>query len=358
MLKKNKCKVILSVMIILLPMVFGILLWKELPDSMTTHWGADGNADGFSTKAFAVFGVPCVILALHVICLLLTLLDKKQKAQNQKALGMIFWIFPIISLWANGIVYCAALGREIDLTVLIPVLLGIMFIFMGNYLPKIKQNSTLGIKVRWTLHNEENWNKTHRLGGKVWVVGGLVLLFAAFLPAEAMVGALLLVTVALMAIPLAYSYCIYKQHQKNGIAYAAPQRSKAEKTAARIASVIIAAILIGVVVLMFTGDIEVKCSDTSFAILADYYADIEVDYAQLDTVQYRKDLDVGLRTNGFGSPRLSMGIFENGEFGPYTLYAYTGAKEFVVLTSGDRTLVIGLKSPEDTQALYEDLSVR
>ncbi len=166
MLKKNPFKIILSAIIILLPMLCGIIMWDALPNTMTTHWGADGNADGFSSKAFAVFGLPCILLILHFVCLLLTLLDKKQKEQNQKALGMIFWIIPIISLLANGIMYRAAFGKEIDLPLFVSVLLGIMFIFMGNYLPKVKQNRTLGIKVSWALHNEENWNKTHRFGGR------------------------------------------------------------------------------------------------------------------------------------------------------------------------------------------------
>ena len=356
MLKKNKFKVILSAVIILLPMLFGIIMWNDLPNTITTHWGADGNADGFSGKAFAVFGLPCILLVLHFICLLFTLLDKKQKEQNPKALGMIFWIIPIISLWTNGIMYRAAFGKEIDLQLFFPILLGIMFIFMGNYLPKIKQNRTLGIRLSWTLNNEENWNRTHRLGGKVWVVGGMILLFSVFLPLKAMVWIIVSVITAIAVIPLAYSYYVYKEQQKNGIVYVTPPRSKAEKIAVRISAVIVSIILIGVAVLMFTGNIEVNCEDTSFKINATYWTDIEVDYSDIDTIEYRQDLDVGVRTNGFGSARLSMGIFENEEFGSYTLYSYTGAKEYIVITSDDETLVIGMSDTNDTKAIYDTIS--
>ena len=82
MLKKNKFRVIISSIIILLPILFGILMWNDLPDIITTHWGADGNADGFSGKVFAVFGLPFIHLVLHFVCLLFTSLDKKQKEQN------------------------------------------------------------------------------------------------------------------------------------------------------------------------------------------------------------------------------------------------------------------------------------
>lgn len=219
MLKKNKSRIIISSIIILLPMIFGLIMWDKLPDTMTTHWGADGNADGFSGKVFAVFGLPAITLILHFVCLLFTLFDKKQKEQNPKALGMIFWILPVVSLFTNGIMYRTAFGKEFDLAVFVPALLGVMFIFIGNYLPKVKQNRTLGIKISWTLNNEENWNKTHRFGGKVWVVGGLIMLFSVFLPLTAMVWIMVCVIAVMVIVPIVYSYYIYKQHQKEGIVY-------------------------------------------------------------------------------------------------------------------------------------------
>ncbi len=69
MLKKNKSRIIISSIIILLPMIFGLIMWDKLPDTMTTHWGADGNADGFSGKVFAVFGLPATYFDI-AFCLL------------------------------------------------------------------------------------------------------------------------------------------------------------------------------------------------------------------------------------------------------------------------------------------------
>ena len=123
--------------------------------------------------------------------------------------------------------------------------------------------------------------------------------------------------------------------------------------ALRITAVIVPIILLGVALLMFTGNIEVKCEDTALTINATYWTDVEINYSEIETVEYRKDLDVGVRTSGFGSPRLSMGIFQNDEFGSYTLYSYTGAKEHIVLTSDGETLVIGMSDAKETQAIYE-----
>lgn len=355
MLKSNRRKIILSSIVILLPILFGLVLWNDLPDMLTTHWGADGSVDGFGAKAFAVFGLPSFLLILHLAGLLFTLSDRKQAGQNTKALNLIFWIIPAISLLINGAMYCMALGREFNAVMFLPVLLGLMFLCMGNYLPKVKQNGTLGIKISWTRNNEENWNKTHRFGGKVWVGCGAIMLFSAFLPIRAMLWVMVCVVVAATVAPMLYSHSIYKRHRRAGIVYAAPSKSKAEKTAAKIAVAALIIVLIGTAMLLFTGDIAVHCDETSFRIEASYWLDLELDYSQIEKIEYRRDLDTGMRTNGFGSARLSMGIFQNEEFGAYRLYAYTGAKAFVVLTAEDKTLVIGMKDAAQTQAVYDAL---
>ena len=356
MLKKNKIKIIISSLIILIPAIFGGVMWNALPNIMTTHWGADGNGDGIMSKAFAVFGLPVILLAFHWVCLLITSFDKKQREQNRKALGMIFWIIPVISLFSNGIMYRAAFGKDFNMAFFMPLLFGVSFIFIGNYLPKIKQNSTLGIKMSWTLKNEENWNRTHRFCGKVWVIGGFVVLLCALLPFAGVIWGVLCVTAVMIVSPMVYSYLVYREHKKAGVVYVRENQSMAEKIAVRITAVVVPLILIGVAVLMFTGNITVDCGDTSLKIDATYWTDLTVDYSEIKAVEYSKDLKVGMRASGFASARLSLGIFENEEFGAYTLYAYTGAEEFVVLTSSDGdTLVIGLGDEKETEAVYKAL---
>lgn len=355
MLKENKAKVILSSIVILLPVLFGLVMWKELPDTMATHWGVDGTADGFSGKLFTVFGLPVMLLAVHLFCLYVTSLDRGQKGQSKKALNILFGITPLISLLASGMIYATAFGKTFDFMLLIPALLGILFVFIGNYLPKIKQNRTLGIKLSWTMNNEENWNKTHRLGGKVWVLSGLAMLCSIFLPRTALVPVLAGGIMAATIIPIVYSYCIYKRHRKEGISYMGAPKSKAEMIAVRITAVVVPIILLGTAVLLFTGDIKVHCEDTSFRVDATYWPDLKVDYSAIHALEYRNDFDTGTRTNGFGSMKLSMGTFQNEEFGSYTLYAYTGAREYIVLKVGEKTLVIGMKNDDETQEIYRSI---
>lgn len=355
MLKKYKVAIVLSSIVILIPVLFGLIMWDQLPDTMTTHWGADGVADGSAGKAFTVFGLPAILLGIHLLCLLMTTLDKKQPEQNHKAMRLVFWIIPAISLVVNGMLYQVAFGKAFHIAIFMPLLMGVLFLAFGNYMPKVKQNSTLGIKLSWTLNNEENWNKTHRLAGKLWVAGGLVILSTVFLPVKAMVAVSLCVLLAMVAIPMVYSYRIYRKHRAAGVEYTAAPKSKIEKNVQKIMAVVGPLILVGVAVVMFTGKVEVRCDDTAFTVNATYWTELQVEYTGIDTVEYREPLDVGVRTNGFASARLSLGVFQNDEFGNYTLYSYTGAKGFVVLTSKDKTLVIGLKDPAQTQALYETL---
>ena len=181
-MKQYKRLWLVTAALTLAPMLAGLILWNRLPDTVVTHWGADGVADGWSGKGFAVFVLPLILLAVHCLCALVTVIDQKNQEQSRKALRMVFWIIPVTSWFSCGTVYFAAMGRGLELLNLVPAFMGLLFAIMGNYMPKVKQNRTLGIKLPWTLANEENWNRTHRYCGRIWVIGGLVLMFSIFLP--------------------------------------------------------------------------------------------------------------------------------------------------------------------------------
>lgn len=133
------------------------------------------------------------------------------------------------------------------------------------------------------------------------------------------------------------------------------ERTKTGKTAVIAALAIVVAALAAAALLMFTGDINVTLTENTLRVEATYYGGIEVPYSEFDSVTFREDLDIGRREDGFDSPRLSMGVYENSEFGYYNLYAYTKAECYVVLTSGQKTLVLGYADAAQTRLLYEAL---
>ena len=357
-LKENKGKIILSTLLTLLPMLIGLLLWNQLPEYMTIHWGADGAADGTGGKAFVVFALPAIMAAVNVLCFLGMCLDPKQANQNQKAMAIIFWIMPMISLGCCGMMYAIALGKAVDALLLMPLVMGVLFLIIGNYMPKIKQNATLGIKIYWTLHNEENWNKTHRLAGKVSVSAGLVVLLSMLLPAKFMILVLLAATLAMVLVPMGYSYWIYRQHKAQGICYDAPPANKSQKTA-KWASLVLGLAVLGVVaVLMFTGEVSYTCGDTALRIEANYVNGLELPYEDIDSVELLDSFDVGARLMGYGSPRLSMGAFQNAQYEAYTLYSYNSCESMILIRSDGKVLAINCQTQEDTLALYQTIAAK
>ncbi len=208
MIKKNLPKLIITSIVILIPILFGIVFWDKLPDQVPAHWDMNGNVDDYLTKAQAVFIMPLVLVAFQWICALGTSLDPKRKNINDKMFTLVLWIIPIISLLCNSMVYATALGHKVSVEIIMPLFMGVLFIIIGNYLPKCKQSYTLGIKLPWTLDDEENWNKTHRMAGFLWVIGGVVIMATAFL---GVFWLLFVVLIPMVIIPTVYSYLLYKK---------------------------------------------------------------------------------------------------------------------------------------------------
>ena len=208
MIKKNLPMLIITSIVIIIPIFIGLLLWNSLPDQIAIHWNANGDADNYAGKLFAVFVMPLFILGIHWICTLITFADPKKENIIGKPLTLVLWICPMISLLVGTLIYVTALGCSVDIAVIIPLVIGVLFVIIGNYMPKCRQNYSVGFKLPWTLSDEEVWNKTHRFGGIVTVIGGVVILATSWLR---IIWILLGVTLVLAFIPIIYSYCIYKK---------------------------------------------------------------------------------------------------------------------------------------------------
>jgi uncharacterized membrane protein len=189
-------------------MVAGLVLWNRLPEQVPFHWNAAGEVDGWASKPVAVFVPSAVMLAFQWLCVLVTTTDPKKQNHPEKVLHLVFWLIPLITGFISVLMYATALGGSVRVEMLIPILLGVVFIAIGNYMPKCKQNYTVGIKIPWTLASEENWNKTHRLAGWVWAGGGILMILTGFLG----IFWLTMVPVVIMvAVPFIYSYILHKK---------------------------------------------------------------------------------------------------------------------------------------------------
>ncbi|MBR3779843.1 MAG: SdpI family protein [Clostridia bacterium] len=211
MIKKNLKILLITTVVILLPIIAGLILWNNLPDEIPIHFNAEGVADGWGGKGVAVFALPLFMLAIHWICVFVTSLDPKSKNITSKNINLVLWITPVLSVFVSGIIYSFALGHELNINTIFPVFFGLFFIVIGNFMPKCKQNYSIGVKVPWALESEENWNYTHRLAGKTWVIGGLLIIALSFLNS---VWIFMAITIIMVIIPVIGSYLFYKKENK------------------------------------------------------------------------------------------------------------------------------------------------
>ena len=211
-MKEHKGKLILSSALVLLPLLAGLMLWYQLPEQLPMHWNAAGEIDGWGSRLTVVCLLPLFLLLIHWVCVVACFIDPKNKGQNRKALGLVLWICPAVSLLAGFMSLSAALGMELRIEKLVPIFLGILFIVIGNYLPKCKQNYTIGIRVMWALDDEENWAATHRFAAGLWVGFGGTILVLAFVPWTE-ISLWIILGLALLAslAPVLYSYIFYRK---------------------------------------------------------------------------------------------------------------------------------------------------
>lgn len=353
MIRKHKWELIVSSLVILIPVLAGLLLWNRLPETIATHWGFDGQPDGYGSLPFAVFVPYLCLLAGHWLCFLITAKDPKNQDRNWKPIRLVLWIMPVLSNIVGVIMYSLALGVKVSVTGIMIATLGLMFVAIGNYLPKCRQNYTIGIKVPWTYSSEENWNATHRFGGRVWMIGGLVMMLSALLPAGWNAGVMVAGAVILAVIPVLYSYLYYRRQIKRGDTL--KSLSGIHTRAGKIGTAVGVLILIFALVTLFTGKVETAFDEDSFTIRASYYDDLTVSYERIDSVEYRDGNVAGSRVFGVGSFRLLLGSFENEEFGNYTRYTYYNPQACVVLKVNGKTLVLSGKDAAETQAIYRQL---
>ncbi len=206
-MKKNRLDgdIILGSLICIIPMLIGIVFYKDLPDTMAIHFSQSGEANGFASKYFIVFIMPVLFAVLNIIVNLgLRRRDTKEhSAKGLQALGK--WIVPPAAALTICLTFYQNLKPEENIVnSFILILIGSILIISGNYFPKNHPNSRVGIKFPWLLKHEEAWNKTHRLSSRLWIIAGLLLLITPFIG----VGAYAAIIAALIlsgVLPLLYS---------------------------------------------------------------------------------------------------------------------------------------------------------
>ena len=284
--------------------------------------------------------------------------DNRNRQQNRKVIGMTIWIIPVITLLYNGIVRLVDMGADIEnlFMAFIYYGTGLMFMVIGNYLPKVKQNNTIGIRVIWTLQDEENWNATHRFSGKLWMALGILCMLCGLF--EETMAALVLYIVSIMAaaiISILYSYLFYKKK----IATGEKLKIQYNKKTIGVSGIITILTIIFGIWKLFLGSIEISFEDKDFTIEAQGWSDYTVDYTQIDSISYEENSSQSwndYRTNGLGNLKYAMGNFRNDVYGDYIRYTHSSCHSYVVMSIDGKILVVNGANDSATKEIYHTIS--
>ncbi len=194
--------------VVLLSFAFSFLASYLLPEKIAIHWNYLGQADDFASTIPAVFLIPGLMASLLVIMQLITMYKAEQNkiVQFIETYSYICSIKLVFFAYVNVVLVSANLIQNFDLLNYLIIAVAIIFLLIGNVMPKIRINSVLGIRTPWTLNNENVWFHTHRFAGRLFIATSLLILIVTFL------GFSRVFTVSLffasLLVPVIYSYCI------------------------------------------------------------------------------------------------------------------------------------------------------
>ena len=208
MIKKYKWSLLFGSLLSLSPMMIGLFLWNKLPAQIPTHFSTGNVPDGWSDKYTTVFGLTIFLFAMMWFCFLITSADPRRKNISPKLIRSLIWFMAVLSPVVICSSYAIALDIHVNISMIVSLIIGVMLMVIGNYLTKVKQNYSTGIRIPWTLFSEENWNRTHRVTSRIFVLAGLVMIINAFVDSDVI---LFIIIMALLTIPYGYSFFLYKK---------------------------------------------------------------------------------------------------------------------------------------------------
>lgn len=204
------------VTIVLLPFIYLAYIWNQLPEKVPMHWNIKGEIDRYGEKMELII-IPILLpLLVYIIFLVVPKIDPKNKLNNMgnKLQTIKVLLTTFMAILALFIIYSAKNQSFANPNYII-LLIGVLYIILGNYFKTIKANYFIGIRTPWTLENETVWKKTHKLGGKLWFVGGIIIVLTSLiLDKEPNVTVFLIITGIITIIPIVYSYIIFKNKIK------------------------------------------------------------------------------------------------------------------------------------------------
>lgn len=205
---------LVSIISILIAVIIGAVALPSLPEQFVSHWGPNGEPDGYTTKFIGVLLIPFIMACILLLKAVLPKIDPKRNnfEKFQHPYTIITEMITVFLLLIHVSIVLFNLGYQVDMEFVVVLGISLLFVVLGNYLPKIKHNYSMGVRTPWTLSSETVWAKTHRLAGKAFVLSGLVMGVMAFTDVSFLVATLVPLGLLLVVITM-MSYVYYKKEQ-------------------------------------------------------------------------------------------------------------------------------------------------
>jgi uncharacterized membrane protein len=196
-----------------LDVVFGFVAWNRMPARVPTHWGVSGEVNGWGPAWVNAFLPPAIAVVLYLSFLYLPLIDPLHRNYGTFGGPLRFLRFLIVGFLVvvHVLVVLASLGVAVPMDTAMRVALPLLFAGIGSRLASLGNNWFFGIRTPWTLASEEVWTKTHSLGGRLWTIGGLLLVPCALLPNPAGLAVLVAGIAVFALVPVVYSAVLFKR---------------------------------------------------------------------------------------------------------------------------------------------------
>ena len=200
-----------------IPYVYLATIWKDLPDIVPTHFGMNGEANDWSSKTMLLYMPSAILVGIYLLLLILPKLDPKKRIEQmgEKYFTFRFILFLFFAL-LNVYLLNITQDGKLESPNMLLALIGGLFAAIGNYMQTMRPNYFMGIRTPWTLENENVWKKTHRLGGRLWMAGGILIVLLSFVITDNLVFAVIFgsIILVMVIIPLVFSYTEFQKEKK------------------------------------------------------------------------------------------------------------------------------------------------
>ncbi|MFI8710465.1 SdpI family protein [Brevibacillus brevis] len=197
----------LSILFFFISVILGVICYPSMPDQMVIHWGPNGEPNGFAPKLVGVTFIPVVMLFLFVA----VRSQKQYYKKFQSSHDTILHTLMIVLLVIHSVIIAYGYGYMLNIGIFVTLILGILFVTIGNFMPRFRHNYLIGIRTPWSLASEEVWKNTHLLSSRVFFIGGILIMLTSFLPTTIHYILMLIIVLVTILISIGSSRYYYKK---------------------------------------------------------------------------------------------------------------------------------------------------